>query len=67
MSGDSAQSATSGTPVPGEKMSDEGRFTPGAWSQRKRSLVINAEERLPGLRTSIKSKAFSSLLGRDCA
>ena len=31
MSGDSASSAaTSGTPVPGEKLSDEGRFTPGA-------------------------------------
>jgi hypothetical protein len=31
MSGDSvSQSATSGTPVPGEKMSDEGKFTPGA-------------------------------------
>jgi len=24
-----SQSATSGTPVPGEKMSDEGKFTPG--------------------------------------
>ncbi len=30
MSGDSASSsATSGTPVPGEKLSDEGKFTPG--------------------------------------
>src|SRR4029077_3923988 len=30
MSGDSAPSAaTSGTPVPGEKTSDDGRFTPG--------------------------------------
>jgi len=30
MSGDSvSQSATSGTPVPGEKTSDEGKFTPG--------------------------------------
>jgi hypothetical protein len=30
MSGDSvSQSATSGTPVPGEKLSDEGKFTPG--------------------------------------
>lgn len=29
-SGDSvSQSATSGTPVPGEKTSDEGKFTPG--------------------------------------
>jgi hypothetical protein len=28
--GDSlSQSATSGTPVPGEKISDEGKFTPG--------------------------------------
>jgi uncharacterized protein YceK len=30
MSGDSdSQAAASGTPVPGEKMSDDGRFTPG--------------------------------------
>jgi hypothetical protein len=30
MSGDSVtQSATSGTPVPGEKLNDEGKFTPG--------------------------------------
>jgi hypothetical protein len=30
MSGDSvSQSATSSTPVPGEKISDEGKFTPG--------------------------------------
>jgi ABC-type glycerol-3-phosphate transport system substrate-binding protein len=30
MSGDSASSSgTSGTPVPGEKLSDEGKFTPG--------------------------------------
>ncbi len=30
MSGNSASSsATSGTPVPGEKLSDEGKFTPG--------------------------------------
>lgn len=29
MTGDSVSQSASGTPVPGEKLSDEGKFTPG--------------------------------------